>query len=216
MPATSDADAGTPTSCDALAQAVGAAFPGFDNSCDRDEDCTHTASVRCVQCGFPFVLPKRELSKVRAEIEAIERDWCPLLAEKQCGLNTTCPLGPAMIPMCIFAKCEAVVPFAPSCEQMRAIAIKEVQVLVKAEDASCRTNADCVMAPVLSCAGDCGFGVLSKAAAAAIASGVAEVEQRTCKPFDDIGCKVPTVQCPPLGVPTCDAGKCTAAQSKSM
>lgn len=148
---------------------------------------------------------------------ALERDWCPLLAAKQCGLNTPCPLGPVMVPMCIFGKCEAVVPFAPSCEQMRAMAVKAVQTLVNAADASCRADADCVAAPQLSCAGNCGFGALSKTTAATIADGVTDIEQRICKPFTNIECTVPDVQCPSPGAPRCNAGKCTRmSQPQSM
>lgn len=76
--ATSEPDASTPASCDELEQTASAAqaaalVGASDDSCEQDEDCTRTASVRCLQCGFPFVLPKRDLSKLSAQIEVLER-----------------------------------------------------------------------------------------------------------------------------------------------
>ena len=98
-----------------------------------------------------------------------------------------------------------------SCSDLSSQAFAKVQTLDDGADQSCKTTADCIAAPDVSCGGGCGHGTTSKAGAAAIASGLASIEKTYCEPFAKQGCMTIALPCAFPGNPTCIAGKCQDA-----
>lgn len=200
-------------SCEELLSGAAAAQNALqsaaDESCQTDDDCTSAAGLSCAGCGFS-VVSKAGLAKFQSQTDALDRTWCKPLSDEGCALGPQCSL-PAGKPSCVFGKCEYAILGAPTCDQMRATAIEQVQALIDGADESCRTDADCVAAPDPSCAGNCGFGAVSKTAAASIAASVSGIEQQVCKQFTSDGCTVIPPPCIFLGEPACVAGKCSTA-----
>ena len=95
-----------------------------------------------------------------------------------------------------------------SCDETSTEAYNRVQALVESADRSCKSIADCIEFPNVSCRNGCSIGVVSRAGAAAVQGGLDAIEDEVCRPFAASGCTVTEPPCVFPGEPTCVSGKC--------
>jgi hypothetical protein len=82
-----------------------------------------------------------------------------------------------------------------TCDEITNQAQAALQPLRAVADKSCRTNADCVEFPGLSCTNHCSTAIVSKGGLSAVQSEIDAVEQGVCSQFVDQGCSVVEPPC---------------------
>src|SRR5262249_27565102 len=154
-------DSGAPFSCDAvMSQAEAALQPilsAADRSCRSDMDCTEFAGISCTNHCSKAVVSKSGFAAVQDQLERVDHDVCAPFHEQGCTVFK--PPCTSTFSVCVNGTCQyytgATPP--PTCDDIRSTAIGQVQSMIDAADESCVSNDDCVYAPSLSCAYNCGF-----------------------------------------------------------